>query len=221
MFEENFKNIELTDGEIYFLAGELKLGQIVGLGIDYAGMNKEMKMSFRQESYDLLEKHEAIQMDFSGNTTVDTNYASVVKAFEKPEHCFVVQHKDMKTDISDMRKIYLNDGIYTALEYVDENVCRVYQFDNVSDSNQFLLFNLHIDAKLTEHAEVNFEKYKSVEEIIDDCNEFAIITEYVRVNDTYKCIEYIYVNMSDEWYYLEGDENNIHVNPVTEQVTVF
>ncbi|MCH5314360.1 MAG: hypothetical protein J1E81_00495 [Eubacterium sp.] len=222
MFEENFKNIELTNGEIFFLAAELKLEKIIGLGIDYEAMNKETKMEFKQESYDWLQKHEAIQMDFSGNTVVNNNYATVIKAFEKPERCVIVQHKDVKNDISDMRKIYLNNSIYTALEYVDENVCQVYEFSNGLDSNKFILFNLNIDVKDENASKPDSKNFETVEAVIKESKEFAIITEYVLRNGNYQYIESIYVNISDVWYYLESDnENNINANPVTEEVTIF
>ena len=222
MFEENYKNIELTDGEIFFLATELKLEKLIGLGIDYGTMNKETKMAFKQESYDWLQRHEAIQMDFSGNTVVNNNYATIIRAFENPLRCIIIQHKDVKNDVADMRKIYLNNGVYTGLEYVAENVCQVYEFDNGIDSNDFLLFNLNIDVKEESDTEQDPKKYENIETVLDECKEYAIISEYVLRNGRYDFIELVYVNISDSWYYLESvSDEHINANPVTEKVTIF
>lgn len=221
MFNEFYSNIELTDAEIYFLAKELNLQQIIGLGFDYQEMNTEMKNAVKQESYDLFEKQGALQMNFSGKTMVNDEYADIVKSFEHPVYCGIVQHIDICKKASSMRKVYLNDGVWTALDYIEENVCCVYRFPDKNKSNSFLFANINIDA--VEDFSDKQVVYSSIDKLSENSTDILITTEYILKNDVYEAIQQIYAKLNNgNWYFSElvSDETNIILSPVTELVKI-
>lgn len=220
MFEEFYKNIELTDAEIYFLAKELEMNQIIGLGFDYESMNKEMKNTIKQESYDLFEKQQALKMDFSGNTTVNEDYANVVKSFEFPNYCGIVQHVGMSKEVSALRKVYCNDNKWTALDYERENLCSIYVLPDKKHANDFLYFNLNIASNDKNNTVVTFDSLEKLKQVADD---IVATTEYIKNGNTYKVIQRIFVNVKNmDWFEadVKSEETNIILIPFKDLVKV-
>lgn len=224
MFEDNYLNITLNDAEVYFLAQEAKLKQIIGLGIDYEAINKETKVELKQQVYDSLEKKALLQMDFSGNSTVEESTAKILKEFEKPQRCMVYQFHNNTEDFSTMRKVYDNSRNYLALEYFTQNDFGLYRLEHDCDIDAFLFAEERIDAvEIEENAEIQFaeEKIDNIEQAVEESQCFAIVTDfqYLPENDTYAFSQCAYLKISDIWYYMEtkGDED-ISIHPVTELV---
>ena len=221
MFEEFYLNIELTDAEIFFLAKELDLNQIIGLGFDYESMSKEMKNAIKQESYDLFEKQQALQMDFSGNTIVADSYASVIKSFEYPAYCRIVQQVDAEKKESYMRKVYSDNGEWIALDYIAENVCHVYKLPDANNANSFLFGNINIDAQ-NEPSEQQIV-FSSIAKLYDNASKLFVVTEYILKGNSYEAVQKIYANLINKGWYivdLSSTETSVILNPVTELVKI-
>lgn len=212
MFEENYKEMELTDAEIYFLAKELKLNQIIGLGFDFDSMNKELKVGLKQESYDLFAEQKALKMDFFGNTTVNENYEKIIKAFEYPDFCGIVQHLNIADNSSFMRKAYKNGGAWTALDYVGENLSSVYEFNSSEEASAFLFYGVTID----ENANDIHISFENIEAMRNAARDLVIFTEYKKENENdYSVLQKVLVFIDGKgWFTADsGDEGKVELIP--------
>lgn len=205
MFENNFSGIYLDDFIACFLAEELEMKQIIGIGLEFNTLNKEMKNEIKQECYDFMLKNAIISMDFSGNTIVNYDYKGIIECFEFPEYCCIVQETDNEKNQSFQRKIYKNADIYIGLDYTDESSNAVYKFDNIEDAEKFSFLNLEMysenfDEKLKMFAIEDLEKE------INSAKKCVIVTEYIPTDDTYEAIQKIYI-LKDDWYEIIGDND--------------
>lgn len=205
MFETNFQKVFLDDFVVYFLANELELQQLIGIDVDFNTMNKELKNEVKQECYDFMLKNEIISMDFGGNTVVEDKYKELIKAFEYPEYCCIVQTVDNENDQSGQRKIYSSNNAYIGLDYVDESSSAVYKFDNEQDANSFAFLDLNIYSnQIDDH--MNGIAISDLEKEINSAKKCVIVTEYIMAQDSYESLQKVYI-LKDDWYEAETDEN--------------
>lgn len=218
MFEDNFIDIYLTDAEIYYLAEEMKLEKLIGVGIDFELLSKEEKIAIKQDSYDLLEKQIALQMNFSGETTVDEKYANIVKRFENPDYCAILQEWKADDDTSSQRKIYKNGDLWTGLDYFNVAASFVLEFDNEDDVNKFF-FNGETFSGDNDAEEIEFE---TIDKGLEAISEFKIIYEFIKTEETYEFVQVAYAKYEDAWYIVQSEEESerITLMPVVNIVTL-
>ena len=207
MFDNNYTNIELYDGEIFFLAVELGLSRLIGLEIDYPSMNAETKNAFKQESYQLLNEHAAVKMDFSGKTAVNDRFAEIVRAFENPDYCAVIQVSNNSEKTSEMRKIYLNGGKYTALDYVEENLSQIYEFEEKNDARAFLKGGISFKAS---DAQVP-DSGAAVEDLLSSCYEFFVLFEYKKTVNGYDHYESLCFKQDNAWFRIVNNTDDYSI----------
>lgn len=205
MFADNFTNIFLDDYVIYFLAKELNLEQIIGIGVEFDTLNKEIKNEVKQKCYDFMLQDGIISMDFGGNTTVGDAYKEIVTCFESPEYCCIVQETDSEEKASRQRKIYKSNGKYIGLDYTDEITCAVYKFEDIQTADRFAFLNLDIHSNSTD---MDFKPIaaENAEKEISEAKKCVIVTEYIVSNAIYEAVQTVYVQ-KDDWYAMEANEN--------------
>lgn len=219
MFEEFFSGIEISDCEMFYLAEELKLQQVIGLGVDYESMNQEDKTELKQTAYELLEKHNAIQMDFSGNTNINSDYADVMKKFEFPNNCTIFQHIDLVKKETSLRKVYLNNDEWVGLDYFDDGICDVYNLGDLEATNKFIFLDVCIDASGETKESIEFS---SMEELQEKTVEIAILSSYIMQDEYYAVTTLIFSKLEDGvWYVTDSqDDNRVNLSPVTELIRI-
>lgn len=205
MFEDSFSGIYLDDFIAYFLAEELEMKQIIGIGLEFNTLNKEMKNKIKQECYDFMLKNAMISMDFSGNTIVNYDYKEIIECFESPEYCCIVQEMDNENNQSLQRKIYKKADKYIGLDYADESSNAVYEFDNIKDAEKFSFLNLEMYSENIDE-ELKMFAVEDLEKEINSAKKCVIVTEYISSDDTYEAIQKIYI-LKDDWYEIIGDDD--------------
>lgn len=205
MFTDSFTNIFLDDYVIYFLAKELSLEQLIGIGVEFDTLNKELKNEVQQKCYDFMLENGILSMDFGGNTTVDESYKEIVTCFESPEYCCIVQETDSVENASRQRKVFKSNGKYIGLDYTDEITCAVYKFDEMSTANRFAFLDLNIYSKSTAE-DLQAITVENIEKEIQAAKKCVIVTEYIAADETYEAIQKVYV-LKDDWYEIEANEN--------------
>lgn len=205
MFADNFTNIFLDDYVIYFLAKELNLEQIIGIGVEFDTLNKEIKNEVKQKCYDFMLQDGIISMDFFGNTTIGDAYKEIVTCFESPEYCCIVQETDSEEKASRQRKIYKGNGKYIGLDYTDEITCAVYKFNEMQAANSFAFLQLNMHSKSTAE-DLKSIPTENIEKEINEAKKCVIVTEYIASDKMYEAIQKVYV-LKDDWYEIEAYEN--------------
>ena len=219
--EQYFKNIGLTDIEIYYLAKELGLKQIVGLEIDYDSLNKETKNEAHQICYDFFKEHNILEMDFSGDTVVDEQYAQIITAFEDPEYCCVLLHYNKETNESACRKIYKNGDVWTALDYFASEKSAVFVFPDENTANEFMFDPVQIKAA----PNVSDLPEDKTAYLIADYASFAehtsqtvMLTEYTQKDGEHIAQQKLYVEQNNVWYELQCADETFTKIPVTQTI---
>jgi hypothetical protein len=222
MFDEYYTNVDLTVGEIYFLAKELNMEQIVGFGIDFDSLNKETKNELKAESYELFEKQKAIQMNFTGDTIVSPKYMKVIKSLEFPEQCSIIQHCDLSNNKSSTRHIYFNDDIWTAFDCISNECYSVYLLPNSEIANDFLFCNIKIDANENQE-ELEEIKLNNVDELYKIATDIVVITEYFKDEGTYRFVQTAFAKIINKGWFgvvMPNNDESIVLNCVTELIRV-
>lgn len=220
MFEENFKNVFFNDFMIYFLAKEAELRQIIGIGLDFDTLNKELKNEIKQECYDFMLKNEIISMDFSGKTIINDSYKKYITMFENPQYCCIVQEIDNEKNCSYQRKIYKDHDLYIGLDYETESDSALYEFNDHRDAGQFAFLNLDIRSVLTGNDDLAAIPFAFSEDEISKARQCVIVTEYIPKEETYETIQSIYIR-KDDWYeIITDDANNTSLSKVLYPVSL-
>ena len=217
MFEENFTGIAVDDFILYFLAKELKLTQIIGTGIDFDTMKKELKNEIKQECYDFMVKNDILSMDFSGNTNVNEPYRTIVSSLETPDCVCIIQEIDNENDRSGQRKLCFRNGKILAFDYLDKSGSAVYEFDDREKAEAFFFGKLTI---VTQNPEEAVRTIDSTQDVVNAAERCIMITEYHKTGDTYEAAQRIYV-LTDDWHELQEDENGRCIlAPIITQISI-
>lgn len=219
MFEEYYTGIDLTDAQIYYLAIELKLQQIVGVGIDIDSLNPEMKTLVKSQCYDSFEAEKIIQMNFSGNVTVKEPYATYIKNMEHPNYCVVVQITDFVNETNQMQKLYLNEDKWMGLSFIDENSAGFFEFSANELAQKFVFAENEIYSKNIVDDE-SIEYIDNIDTVISKSDKLIVVTEYQRTKESYETIQKIYVYINNDWKEVQEIDNQISLVPITSNVTI-
>ncbi len=218
MFEKNYVGIDLSIPELYFLAKELGLNRLMGMGFDFDTISQEAKTTIKNETYNLLNEKKALEMNFLGETTVNPKYAEIAKFVDSPDYCAVIIEKE--GDINRIRYMYRIENETVCFD-TDENVLITYKFNDNVSADQFMLYGCNVDVSDIEEEYKEFN-LKTGEDVINGSSKFVSFNEFIKESEAYKLVSISFSKREDSvWYVVEGDEEKGYtLSQVTEQLRI-